>query len=78
MNPHSVEDMVKNPNLINFQGAEEGALFEVKIFNKKGKLKKTINKKQIKKRHWKVAEEEAKSKRYKGSTKRGEVYYVGT
>jgi hypothetical protein len=65
-------------NLIKFQGSEEGALFEVKVLDKRGKIKKIISKDKIKERHWEVKKAEDKNRRYKGSTKRGEVYYVGT
>ena len=65
-------------NKIDFQGDDRPALYEVKIFNKKGKLKETISQKILRERHWEIAKAEAKNKRYRGATKKGDIYYVGS
>ena len=74
----SIVEKIGTEDSITFQGNDNTVLFEVKVFNSKGKLKKVINKKEISKQYWEKVEKETKNKRYKNSTQRGEIYYVST
>ena len=57
----SIEKLHAKDNLIHFQ-TDCKVLHEVRIFNKKGKLKKTISERAIHKRQVRIAERETKKK----------------
>ncbi len=63
---HSVEPFEKiiaRGNLVHLQ-IDCKVLHEVRVYDKDGKLKEVISEKAIHRRHWKMAEEESKNKRF--------------